>query len=136
MGLARTLDQTGRCPIAADFHQRYHATDDTPRVARHELATHLRRHGFADLIPNASLAVSELVTNAVMYASGPIELRASIDGARLHVEVADLSAALPHMREPLFGGYGLHVVDNVATAWGVDPISGDGKITWFDLEPP
>ncbi|MEV7780149.1 ATP-binding protein [Kitasatospora sp. NPDC088351] len=86
------------------------------------------------------LMVSELVTNACLYApGGPRELRLSWDGERLRVEVSDASPVPPRLRpfadpgRP--GGYGLRVVDRLARDWGCLP-EGEGKLVWLEVPSP
>ncbi|MFJ3221274.1 ATP-binding protein [Kitasatospora sp. NPDC086801] len=86
------------------------------------------------------LMVSELVTNACLYApGGPRELRLSWDGARLRVEVSDASPVPPRLRpfadpgRP--GGHGLRVVDRLARDWGCLP-EGEGKLVWLEVASP
>ena len=106
----------------------------TPRRARSHLAAYLDDQAHVDLIPTASLLVSELVTNAVVHGSGTIELRARFLGPTLHVEVVDGSDRLPQRRERHSWGHGLDIVDNLALSWGVTPLDGHGKATWFCLQ--
>jgi len=85
----------------------------------------------------AQLLVAELVTNALLHGGPPIELRGELndDGSVLHVEVHDGSEEQPRLREPGrggSGGYGLHLVQAMARAWGVRPAE-DGKDVWFDV---
>ncbi|MFE5587158.1 ATP-binding protein [Kitasatospora sp. NPDC056531] len=85
------------------------------------------------------LMVSELVTNACLYApGGPRELRLSWDGARLRVEVTDASPVQPRLRAAAPGrpgGHGLRVVDRLALAWGSVP-EGGGKLVWLEVPSP
>jgi anti-sigma regulatory factor (Ser/Thr protein kinase) len=79
------------------------------------------------------LLVSELVTNAVLYAPGRVELTIVQAGDRTRVEVRDASPQLPAMRTPdLSGGRGLHVVESLAAEWGVDGHL-NGKTIWFEV---
>jgi len=83
----------------------------------------------------AELLTSELVTNAVRHAASEIMLRVEVDDLRVRVEVTDTSAAMPRIREtPDVGGYGLRIVDELATRWGVESIPDDGKTVWFELD--
>jgi hypothetical protein len=82
------------------------------------------------------LLVSELVTNSVIHGTGPIQLRARISAPTLRVEVHDTDPARPNMRQPDLSGRGLHIVDALATAWGVDEMVAHGKSTWFELRHP
>jgi anti-sigma regulatory factor (Ser/Thr protein kinase) len=114
------------------LHERYPALVTTPRLARGHVAAYLTATGRTDLIASATLLVSELVTNAVIHAGGTIDLRVAITDDTLRIDVHDTSDARPHLRQPDGGGRGLHIVDAIATNWGVTT-DGNGKTTWFEL---
>lgn len=82
------------------------------------------------------LAASELVTNAVLHGEGPVTLRAWLDGARKRVEVSETGAGSPSPRRehPVDseGGRGLHIVEVMASRWGVTPAQ-PGKTVWFEV---
>ncbi|WUH88786.1 ATP-binding protein [Streptomyces sp. NBC_00433] len=82
-----------------------------------------------------ALAVSELVTNALRYAGGPAGLLLVFDARRVRVVVSDGSPALPVLRPPPAGGWGLVIVDRLARSWGAVPHSG-GKQVWADFTAP
>lgn len=87
----------------------------------------------------AELAVSELVTNAVVHAGTDVELRvcASDDGG-LRVEVADGSPHLPvrrHFATTAGTGRGLHLLDRNVDRWDV-AVRQDGKTVWFEIGEP
>ena len=95
--------------------------------------------GRPDLIECAELAVSELVTNALLHAEPPILVR--VRGTREHprVEVRDASVEAPHLPNThptdedellLTFGRGLGIVARCADAWGAE-IEDDGKVVWF-----
>ena len=84
------------------------------------------------------LLTSEVVTNAVKY--GPpggaisVSTQRSRDGMR--VAVADHSKSLPTIRAAKpsdTGGRGIHLVDMLATDWGVEQQEDDGKVVWFSV---
>jgi anti-sigma regulatory factor (Ser/Thr protein kinase) len=89
------------------------------------------------------LLVSEVVTNAVMHSSAPADapilLTASATGETVHVVVVDAGEGFtpPAPRTPrasdrmTIGGYGLYVVDQAASRWGVD--REGGTRVWFEL---
>jgi serine phosphatase RsbU (regulator of sigma subunit)/anti-sigma regulatory factor (Ser/Thr protein kinase) len=94
----------------------------------------LRRWGLASLIPDAELVISELVTNAVRYATGDVGLRLVLEDG-LFCEVRDNSAALPRLREvgeEDGSGLGLLVVSQVARRWGTRR-TPPGKVVWCEL---
>ncbi|MFD5817551.1 SpoIIE family protein phosphatase [Streptomyces sp. NPDC127038] len=91
-----------------------------------------------DLADNTALIVSELVTNAVRYAEGPIRLRLIL-GDTLTCEVADDSSTAPHLRRALDmdeHGRGLFITAQLTRRWGVRGVSR-GKAIWAeqDLTP-
>jgi anti-sigma regulatory factor (Ser/Thr protein kinase) len=91
-----------------------------------------------DLSFTAELLVSELVTNALRYASGgPIGLRLLRDRT-LVCEVRDQSDALPRARQAAEddeNGRGLQVVQRLAKRWG-SRLAGSGKVVWCELDLP
>ncbi|MFG2480527.1 SpoIIE family protein phosphatase [Streptomyces fagopyri] len=89
----------------------------------------------ADLAMTTELIVSELVTNAIRYATPPIRLRLLRD-ARLTCEVADASSTAPrlrHARSTDEGGRGLFLVAQLAHRWGARYTS-QGKVIWAEQE--
>jgi anti-sigma regulatory factor (Ser/Thr protein kinase) len=105
---------------------------DAPRRARRQV----RDLVAPERVDDATLLVSELITNAVKY--GPeeqIRLIVSDDGTRTRFTVHDLGLGpLPEMRaedDPAPGGHGLRLVDAVADRWGVE--RGSTRV-WFELE--
>jgi anti-sigma regulatory factor (Ser/Thr protein kinase) len=109
--------------------------------ARHLVRDLLDAHGVAgDELASALLAVSEIVTNAVIHAGTDVHVAAELAGARLRVSVSDRSPELPERRDPELqspSGRGLRLVEAVADRWGVER-AGDGKTVWFELrvQPP
>jgi PAS domain S-box-containing protein len=90
-----------------------------------------------DLIDTAGLLASELLSNAVRHADGPLRLRLRLDGEELSVEVADSSPAVPQARSADLDqecGRGLLLVQALATTWGTRP-TATGKTVWFSLAP-
>ena len=86
---------------------------------------------------DATLLVSELVTNAVKYGSGPVELHVETgDDLRSRFTISDAGGGeTPALRETggrRSGGYGLHLVDRIADDWGVIHAS---MHVCFELKP-
>jgi hypothetical protein len=86
----------------------------------------------------AVLLTSELVTNAVTHTPSAGELVAHCDRLRkrLRIEVRDSSPVLPQIRDGFtagdVGGYGLRLVDRLASSWGTTA-TATGKSVWFEL---
>jgi anti-sigma regulatory factor (Ser/Thr protein kinase) len=111
------------------------ARPTTPGRARSVVAGVLERAGHDEITETALLLTSELVTNAVVHARGPVSIRVRCDDHRLRVEVRDRSSVAPRRLEVVgsaVGGRGLRLVDALATDWGDRCVPG-GKIVWFDL---
>ncbi len=82
------------------------------------------------------LVISELVTNAIRYASGPIRLRLIKDEA-LICQVSDGSSTSPHLRRARVfdeGGRGLFMVAELTRRWGTR-YTRTGKTIWAELAP-
>ncbi|MEU2062995.1 ATP-binding protein [Streptomyces sp. NPDC013455] len=89
----------------------------------------------------AALLVSELVTNSLRHATGPIGVRlirpAGL-GNVLLVEVSDPLPDPPRERVAQPGdesGRGLQLLAGSSRRWGTRP-DGDGKTVWFELAVP
>ncbi len=94
------------------------------------------------VVNNAILVVSELVTNAVLHALGPVVVEAAFaDGSTakaptLRIVVSDASPIVPMMRaysEGASTGRGLALVAALARRWGVEA-EGSGKAVWVELD--
>ena len=87
----------------------------------------------------AELALSEIVTNAVVHGLPPIVVQVLATPDRLRVSVSDASPAHPRADETRLdatGGRGLAIVAAVAGGWGCEPDpSGPGKRIWFSVSP-
>ncbi len=84
----------------------------------------------ADLV---ELIVSELVTNAILHGSGPVEICLTCASGDLQIDVRDHGTSMPALHHPTaddMTGRGLALVDALTTAcggtWGVTA-SGSGR---------
>ncbi|MCX4760327.1 PAS domain-containing SpoIIE family protein phosphatase/ATP-binding protein [Streptomyces sp. NBC_01275] len=101
--------------------------------ARKTASRRLAEWGLSELSFTTELVVSELVTNAIRYATGPIRLRL-IRERTLVCEVFDGGATAPHLRHPRAtdeGGRGLLLVSQVTQRWGTRFLP-EGKIIWAE----
>ncbi|POX44772.1 protein phosphatase, partial [Streptomyces sp. Ru71] len=101
--------------------------------ARKTVCRQLSDWDLDELAFTTELVVSELVTNAIRYAGGPIRLRLIRERA-LICEVLDGGATAPHLRHPRTtdeGGRGLLLVSQLTERWGTRFVP-DGKIIWAE----
>ncbi|MDF3148809.1 ATP-binding protein, partial [Streptomyces sp. T21Q-yed] len=101
--------------------------------ARKTAARQLSEWGLEEFAFTTELVVSELVTNAIRYATGPIRLRLIRERA-LICEVFDGGATAPHLRHPRTtdeGGRGLLLVSQFTQRWGTRFVP-EGKIIWAE----
>ncbi|MGW2959185.1 sodium/proline symporter PutP [Streptomyces sp. NPDC001220] len=101
--------------------------------ARDLAAQKLTEWGIPDLTFTTELIVSELVTNAIRHATGPVCLRLIRDRG-LICEVSDASSTSPrlrHARTTDEGGRGLLIVAQLARRWGTR-YTKTGKIIWTE----
>jgi serine phosphatase RsbU (regulator of sigma subunit) len=101
--------------------------------ARKSTAWQLTEWGLQDLLFTTELIVSELVTNAIRYASPPVSLRL-IRNDVLICEVTDSSPTQPRLRRARTtdeGGRGLFLVAQLAMRWGCRYCQG-GKTIWAE----
>ncbi|MEU2113271.1 SpoIIE family protein phosphatase [Streptomyces sp. NPDC019507] len=93
--------------------------------------------GLSELSFTAELVVSELVTNGIRYAGGPVVLRLIRDRCLL-CEVSDSAHTAPHLRRARRddeGGRGLFLVAQMSQRWGTRYTSS-GKTIWAELTIP
>jgi anti-sigma regulatory factor (Ser/Thr protein kinase) len=109
-----------------------------PRVARHTLRSVLAGWQLTDteLIHDATLVASELVTNAIRHCGEIVSLEVHLDSDVLEVAVRDGDAVLPRPRSTgnfEESGRGLAIVAAVATDWGAEARPDGGKRVWVRL---
>ncbi|SCF75551.1 Anti-sigma regulatory factor (Ser/Thr protein kinase) [Streptomyces sp. Ncost-T10-10d] len=131
--LARTHE------LSADHVVSWEVPPDPAAVAgvRARTARLLRTWGLEELQMTTELIVSELVTNALRHATGPIRLRL-LRQSVLICEVSDASSTSPrlrHARTTDEGGRGLFLVAQLTHRWGTR-YTPEGKIIWTEQELP
>lgn len=110
---------------------------DGVRRARRFISDQLTSHGLGDLALDAALITSELVTNALLYAGPPAQVRLRLGPGWARLEVGDRSHEPPVRPRPdtdAMTGRGLHLVEGLASRWGVVHERA-GKVVWAELEP-
>ncbi|MFI9306870.1 SpoIIE family protein phosphatase [Streptomyces triculaminicus] len=102
-------------------------------AARADITRQLTEWGLEELGFTTELITSELITNAIRHASGPIGVRLLRDRA-LICEVSDTSSTAPHLRYAAAedeGGRGLFLVAQLAERWGTR-YTAEGKVIWAE----
>jgi anti-sigma regulatory factor (Ser/Thr protein kinase) len=112
-------------------------TDAAPGMAR-DIVRALDRVVPAPLVDDAALLVSELVSNGVKYGGdGQLRLQVEVASDRIRAEIVDqgsgfepLTRASRNLTAADEGGWGLHLVENLADEWGV--YEGSTHV-WFEI---
>ncbi|HZG04809.1 MAG TPA: SpoIIE family protein phosphatase [Streptomyces sp.] len=107
-------------------------------VVRGDVARRLADWGLDDLAFSTELILSELVTNAIRHAAGPVRVRLLRLERSLICEVSDASSTSPHLRRAATtdeGGRGLFLVAQLSERWGTR-YTGTGKVIWAEQPLP
>nr|WP_260859648.1 SpoIIE family protein phosphatase [Streptomyces cupreus] len=105
--------------------------------SRAAVTEQLAAWGLDDLAFTTELVASELVTNAIRHATGPVQLRLLRDRA-LICEVSDGSGTSPRLRRARTedeGGRGLFLVAQLTERWGTR-YTPHGKVIWAEQPLP
>lgn len=103
------------------------------RAARAFVAEHLRAWNLEPAVEDATLLVSELVTNAILHGRSPIDLVVRKVKSSVRVEVFnDGKRSVPPRNPELDAatGRGFSLVQAVASRWGSDDA---GSSVWFEI---
>ncbi|MFR9673429.1 SpoIIE family protein phosphatase [Streptomyces sp. TR06-5] len=113
-------------------------------VARGFVRDTLQGWGLADVVDDAVVLTSELVTNAVVHAGTSAQVICLHEESTVRIEVVDHyperelplhDAGLPPGNPDREGGRGLLLCAALASRWGVDYTAADKRV-WFRLELP
>jgi anti-sigma regulatory factor (Ser/Thr protein kinase) len=118
--------------VAEPMQIRLRPDDSCASIARQFVGEQLVQAG-PEWRENALLVTSELVTNAYQHGTGTIEIRVKPSGGHLLIEVLDQGSPADVAIRPgtgEFGGWGLRIVDELATEWGVQ---GRNTHVWAKL---
>jgi len=130
---AAARDQADEGGFEVDFLPAEHRIGQMRRITRAQL----RHWDLTTLTDDATLAVSELVTNAIKHGKGqPVGLRVRRSADELRIEVTDGTPTPARLRSAGMAdenGRGLFLVAALAKEWGVSP---DGTMTWCSLAIP
>lgn len=119
---------------------------ESPRIARDFTRTTLTDWELGRLVENATIVVSELVTNALRHGlrvevrptpALPIQLVLFGHDRRLLTVVTDPGDGVPTQSDPDYfaeSGRGLHVVETISRGWGWARLATGGKAVWAAFE--
>ncbi|UVN57440.1 ATP-binding SpoIIE family protein phosphatase [Streptomyces albus] len=129
------LARTRAVPESDIASWEYPADPAAVQAAREDAGAQLSAWGLVEESFTTELIVSELVTNAIRYAGGPVGLRLIRDHV-LVCEVSDPSNTQPRLRRARStdeGGRGLFLVAQLAHRWG-SRYGDRGKTIWTEQE--
>jgi anti-sigma regulatory factor (Ser/Thr protein kinase) len=102
-------------------------------LARRVVRDRLRDWDREDLLDDAVLLASEVVTNVLLHTVNAPALGVTREGAGIRVTVADGSSTPPRHRPHAAGattGRGMELLQDLADDWGWNFVPG-GKVVWF-----
>jgi anti-sigma regulatory factor (Ser/Thr protein kinase) len=110
--------------------------------ARSALAVEIGDHVGEGELRDLNLLLSEVVNNSVVHGKvdedGWIAIAVAVEDEAVRIEVRDSGdQGQPVQREPDYdhgGGFGLFLVDAMASRWGVERETG--LTVWFELDLP
>lgn len=124
-------------PVSVLTEERVLPAEPRSALEARRLVRRLLAEAGADRFVDATeLAVSELVTNAVVHAGGEVRLRVRCEPEAVRVEVDDTSSHRPvprHWTTTSGTGRGLHLLADCVDVWDVDMHPGVGKTVWFEI---
>jgi Histidine kinase-like ATPase domain len=129
VSLTRGRDEPGRHPV--DASRTLRLVPDTTELSparQFVRAAHLE------------LAVSELVTNALLHGEGEIDVTVELHGDRVRLAVEDegFGPEPIRFREPTStgsGGWGLRLVAGISNSWGAHRVPGR-TLVWMERQLP
>jgi anti-sigma regulatory factor (Ser/Thr protein kinase) len=136
------IRDAARCLLRSDL--------ESPRTGRDFTRGTLADWQLCRLAEDATVVVSELVTNAVRHGmrgvlhpahARPIQLMLLKHDHRLVTVVTDagdelVASPAPALNDFLENGRGLHVIDAISTTWGWARLAGGGKAVWAAFDTP
>jgi anti-sigma regulatory factor (Ser/Thr protein kinase) len=120
-------------PVLGSLDHRVDRGEDVIGRARRLVTDRLRTWELPQrVVEEVTMTSNELVTNAVVHGTPPVDIRVVRTARNVVVEVTDANPERPRPTWPAADeehGRGLRVVEGVATRWGVRP-APDHKTVW------
>lgn len=105
------------------------------RAVRLFVSNTLLAWGEGELVPDASVVVSELASNAVRHAASPFRVSVMRAGGAVKIMVEDVGPAQPELlaaSPDRLGGRGVALIAQLSERWGCEALP-DGKVVWSEL---
>ena len=109
-------------------------------LARRFVTETLSTWGLSQVTDVALVVASELAANAVTHADSAFRIQLSVTTSQtLRIDVVDFGRGTPEPQPPSITeehGRGLHLIDALTAAWGIDDAPERGKVVWAELALP
>lgn len=105
------------------------------RAVRRFVRQTLEAWGQHDLVVDAELVASELVSNALLHADSPFRVSIAAVPSAIKISVHDADPTEPERRDvpaEATSGRGVAIVAGLSHRWGTDH-TPDGKVVWVEL---
>jgi len=139
--LASRRGANGRVEHGEAIEVRFALDVHAPAAARGVVADCLGARVAADVLDDAQLLMSELVTNSVRHsgatATEGVVVRVELNRRMLRIEVEDPGrdgVVAPRAADgQIGGGFGLNLVQALSERWGVERVAAGGTRVWAQL---
>lgn len=122
--------------VGGDATSHFGHEPQAARAARRFVTDTLRRWRYGDdLVDDAAMVVTELVTNSLVHARSATTVAISARRDTVRIAVRDALARPPverHHNGAAAWGRGISLVAAMAERWGTEP-AADGKVVWAEL---
>jgi anti-sigma regulatory factor (Ser/Thr protein kinase) len=96
--------------------------------------------GCDELIDDARLVVTELVSNVIRHAHTPLQVLLEVKAQALRIAVTDSAGGTVTVRDvdprTDVGGRGLRIVEELSDRWGIERADDGGKTVWAEWRLP
>jgi signal transduction histidine kinase len=119
-----------------DAVRRYGCDTKQVAAARTWVQNELQERLPTSVIDDATLIVSELLTNAIRAGCTEVSVGLTVDVHSVQLSVADNAPGTPQLRDTApseASGRGLPIVAALAADWGVTPSNDHHKVVWATL---
>jgi hypothetical protein len=116
----------------------FSGTPMDPADARRLVRTQLEGRADPDALDMLLIAISEVVTNAVLHGRTDVSMCVDWDDSVAHVEIADGNTRVPQVDSvptDAVSGRGMVVLEHLSSRWE-SVVNDNGKVVRFDVPVP